>query len=276
MTNKWISIASLVALIALCEGCSEPARAAEGAQASDETVQTLTAAKGAPRPTIVLVHGAFADGTSWQKVIPLLEDDGYPVIAVQNTLVGIADDVATTKRVIDAAAKKGPVVVVGHSYGGVIITAAAVNPAVKALVYINAYAPESGEVLGELSHRLGPGPLDAALVADTAGFLTVDTTQFRAIFCADINAVDTRVAAAAQKPTASAVFSQSVSVAAWKDKPSWYLVGKEDRAISPELERFMAKRIGAHTSEIHASHVSFISHPRFVTRLIEEAAQSSR
>jgi pimeloyl-ACP methyl ester carboxylesterase len=241
----------------------------------DEEIQTLRATEDGPRPTIVLVHGAFADGTGWQKVIPLLEDDGYPVIAVQNTLTGVADDVATTKRVIDAAAEKGPVVAVGHSYGGVVITGAAVNPAVKALVFVNAFAPEANEVVGELSHHFGAGPLDSGLVPDAAGFLTVDRTMFRDLFCADVEEVAARVAAATQKPIAAAVFEQSVPVAAWKEKPSWFLVGKEDQAISPQLERFMAERIGAETREIHSSHVSFISHPRFVTRLIEQAARST-
>ncbi len=270
MTTRWIPILSLLSVTLSCDGQLAPA------DDPDEQVQTLTAEGRAPRPTIVLVHGAFIDGTSWQKVIPLLQRDGYPVIAVQNTLTGIAEDVATTKRVIDAAAEKGPVIVVGHSYGGVVITGAATNPAVRALVFLNAFAPEAGEVLGELSHRFGPGPLDEALVPDSAGFLTVDPAKFRDIFCADITVVESRVAAAAQKPIASAVFGQSVPVAAWKDRPSWFLVGKEDQAINPELQRFMAQRINAHTSEIHSSHVSYISHPRFVTRLIEQAARATR
>jgi pimeloyl-ACP methyl ester carboxylesterase len=272
MTTRWISRTALFATVVTYAGCDgQPAQTSD----PDEEVQTLTAAGRGPRPTIVLVHGAFADGSSWQKVIPLLEHDGYPVIAVQNTLTGVADDVATTKRVIDAAAEKGPVVAVGHSYGGVVITGAAVNPAVKALVFVNAFAPEAGEVIGELSHHFGSGPLDTALVPDAAGFLTVDRAKFRDVFCADVTAGEARVAAAVQKPIAAAAFGQSVPVAAWKDRPSWFLVGKEDQAISPELERFMAERIKAHTREIHASHVSFISHPRFVTRLIEDAARAT-
>jgi pimeloyl-ACP methyl ester carboxylesterase len=143
-------------------------------------------------------------------------------------------------------------------------------------VYVNAFAPEAGEVIGELSHHFGPGPLDTALIPDAAGFLTVDRAKFRDLFCADIQPVEARVAAAVQKPTAAAVFSQSVPVAAWKDKPSWYLVGTEDQAISPELERFMAQRIGATTRELESSHVPFISHPRFVTRLIEDAARATQ
>jgi pimeloyl-ACP methyl ester carboxylesterase len=278
MTTGWISWTALLAMMVTCAGCAANPEPTSDPQASDpdERVDTLPAPGEGPRPTIVLIHGAFADGTSWQKVIPLLERDGYPVIAVQNTLTGVADDVVTTKRVIDAAAEKGPVVAVAHSYGGVVMTAAAVNPAVKALVYVDAFAPEAGEVLGVLAGRFGPSPLEAALVPDAAGFLTIDRAKFQDVFCADVTKVEARVAAAAQKPLASAVFEQSVPVAAWEEKPSWYLVGKEDQAIIAELQRFMAERIKAHISEIHSSHASFISHPRFVTRLIEEAARATK
>jgi pimeloyl-ACP methyl ester carboxylesterase len=267
MTTQRTVKTALLALMftyALCGGAAQATARDKGDKAAG------------PRPTIVLVHGAFADGSSWQKVIPLLEREGYPVTAVQTTLTGLADDVASTKRVIDAAAEKGPVVVVGHSYGGAVITGAATNPAVKALVYVNAFAPDAGEVIGALAHHFGPGPLDTALVPDKAGFLTVDRTKFRDLFCADVDPVVAQVAAAVQKPTAAAVFGQSVPVAAWKTTPSWYLVGKEDRAISPELERFMAQRMGAHTTEIHSSHVPFFSHPDVVARLIIEAARSTR
>jgi pimeloyl-ACP methyl ester carboxylesterase len=258
------------ALAPLAGGCSTRV----GAQA-DEAQAALTSDAGVPlHPTIVLVHGAFADGTGWQHVIPLLERDGYTVIAVQNPLTSVEDDVATTKRVIDAESLKGPVVVVGHSYGGVVITAAAAgNAAVKSLVYINAVAPDAGEVIGDLLHKYGNGPLDSALVPDAAGFLYIDRAQFHDVFCADISNKDASVLAATQKPISSTAFSASIDQIAWKTIPSWYLVGKQDQAINPDLERFMAQRMGATTREIDASHVSFISHPHVVTKLIEEAAR---
>src|SRR6516162_820811 len=177
---------------------------------------TSVAGGDSMKPTIVLVHGAFADGSGWQKVIPTLQSDGYPVIAVQNPLTSLPDDVATTKRVIDA--QKGPVVVVGHSYGGAVITdAAAGNPNVKALVYIAAFAPEAGEPLGAPpGAKFAPTALNSALVPDAAGFLYVDRAKFRDLFCKDLSVEEADVAAATQKPTSGSVFSASVAHAAWK------------------------------------------------------------
>ena len=220
------------------------------------------------KPVIVLVHGAFADGTGWQHVIPLLERDGYTVIAVQNSLTSLDADVATTRRVIEA--QKGPVVVVGHSYGGAVITGAAADePGVKALVYLAAFAPESKEPVGVFSDKI---PLAKALLPDAAGFLYIDRTKFHAVFCADVPAGEANIMAVTQKPLASVTFGQSVPSAAWKTIPSWYLVSQEDQAIDPDLERFYAKRMGAYTSEIKASHCAFISHPQEIVKVIEEAA----
>ena len=227
--------------------------------------------RNAAKPTIVLVHGAFADATSWQHVIPILERDGYNVIAVQNALASLAGDVETTKRVIDA--QTGQVVVVGHSYGGAVITgAAAGNSNVKALVYIAAFAPEPGEAIGAYGDKY-PAPLNATLKPDAAGFLYIDRARFREVFCADVPATEASVMAATQKPVIGSAFGASVDQAAWKTIPSWYLVTQDDRAINPDLERFYAKRIGAKTSEIKSSHVPFISHPAEVARLIEQAAR---
>jgi pimeloyl-ACP methyl ester carboxylesterase len=223
---------------------------------------------------IVLVHGAFADGSGWQHIIPALEEDGYYVIAVQNPLSSLADDVATTKRVIDAEAQKGPVIAVGHSYGGAVITgAAAGNPNVKALVYLAAFAPEAGEPIGAFLEQY-PTLLAKSLVPDAAGFLYIDRAKFRESFCADVDATEVRVMAATQKPLFGGIFQQSTEVAAWKSIPSWFLVSTEDHAINPDLERFYAKRMGATTSEIESSHVAFISHPQKVVRLIEKAANA--
>jgi pimeloyl-ACP methyl ester carboxylesterase len=222
------------------------------------------------KPTIVLVHGAFADALGWQRLIPILQHDGYEVLAVENPLASLGGDVETTKRFIDGL--KGPIVLVGHSYGGAVITgAAAGNSNVKALVYLAAFAPESGEPIGAFGEKY-PVDLNSALKPDSAGFLYVDRTRFRALFCADLPAADASVAAATQKPVHNSVFGASVPTAAWKTIPSWYLVSQDDHAINPELERFYAKRMKATTSEVKASHVAFISHPDVVAKVIEQAA----
>jgi len=227
-------------------------------------------AQTSAKPTIVLVHGAFADALGWQRLIPILQHDGYEVLAVENPLASLAGDVETTKRFLDGL--KGPVVLVGHSYGGAVITgAAAGSPNVKALVYLAAFAPDDGEPIGAFGEKY-PVDLNSALKTDSAGFLYVDRARFRALFCADLPAADASVAAATQKPVHNSVFGASVPTAAWKTIPSWYLVSQDDHAINPELERFYAKRMKAKTSEVKASHVAFISHPDVVAKLIEQAA----
>jgi pimeloyl-ACP methyl ester carboxylesterase len=187
----------------------------------------------------------------------------------------LPDDVTTTKRVIDA--QKGPVVAVGHSYGGAVITdAAAGNPNVNALVYVAAFAPEAGEPFSGPGAKFAPPAISSALVPDAAGFLYVDRTKFHDVFCRDLSAADARVMAATQKPVNGAVFGASVANAAWKTIRTWYIASSQDQAINPELERFYAKRIGATTTEIKASHVSFLSHPREVTKVIVEASRATQ
>jgi len=257
-------------LVAAFEGSAALIRVAPDAQARGRN-------DGAGRPshptTIVLVHGAFADGTGWQRVIPVLERDGYGVIAVQNPLSSFAADVETTKRVIDA--QSDPVVVVGHSYGGAVITeAAAGNANVKALVYLAAFAPEAGEAIAAFGKQY-PSPLDTALKPDVAGFLYVDREKFHDVFARDLSSTDAAVMAAAQKPVSGGVFSASIAQPAWKAIPSWYLVSQEDRALNPDLERFYARRMRATTREVKASHVAFVSHPDAVVRLIEDAANGA-
>jgi len=224
-----------------------------------------------PKPAIVLVHGAFADATGWQKVIPILERDGYTVTAVQNPLTSLAADVATTRRVIEA--EKGPVIVVGHSYGGAVITLAAAGlPQVKGLVYVAAFAPDEGESLGGLLERGPQSAIGPALVPDSAGFLTIDRAKFQDVFAKDVQDVEARVMAATQKPIAGDIFRAPCAKPAWKAIPAHYLVARQDRAIHPDLQRFMAERLKARTAEVDSSHVPFVSRPADVARFIEDAA----
>jgi len=225
------------------------------------------------KTSIVLVHGAFADGSSWNKVIPLLEAEGFTVTAVQNPLKSLSEDVATTKRVLDA--QKGDVVLVGHSYGGAVITeAAAGNSKVKALVYVAAFAPDAGETLGALGERFPAPPLGTAVVPDSAGFLYIDRAKVADVFANDLPKEEAALLAATQKPLAAAIFGEPLKAAAWKSIPSWYVVSTQDKAINPDLERFMAKRMNAKTKELKASHVSFISNAPEIAKVIESAAAS--
>jgi pimeloyl-ACP methyl ester carboxylesterase len=224
------------------------------------------------KPAIVLVHGAFADASSWSKVIPILQKDGYYVTAVQIPLTSLEDDIVVTKRVIDA--QKGPVVVVGHSYAGAVITGAAGGANVKSLVYVDAFAPDADEPLASAGDKFAPPPLNKALIPDAAGFLYVDRAKLHDVFCKDLSEADARIMAVTQKPLNGSVFGAKVTSAAWSSKPTWFIIGTEDRAINPDLLRFYAKRMGAKTTEIKgASHVSFLSHPKEVANVIESAAK---
>ncbi|HEX6628998.1 MAG TPA: alpha/beta hydrolase [Gemmatimonadaceae bacterium] len=244
-----------------------------GAQTAAKAKLTSTTASAAAKPTIVLVHGAFADASSFERLIPLLLNDGYHVVAVQNPLSSLQDDIATTKRLIDA--QKGPVVVVGHSYGGVVISGAASgNPNVKALVYLAAFAPEANEPVGPLTDKY-PSHLGPALRPDAAGYLYIACDKVHDVFAADLPESAAAVVCATQKPVHNSVFGASIDSPAWKTIPSWYLVSRQDHALNPDLERFYAKRMGATTSEIDASHVAFISHPQAVAKLIEKAATAT-
>jgi pimeloyl-ACP methyl ester carboxylesterase len=225
------------------------------------------------KPSIVLVHGAFADASGWQKIILALEGKGFPVTAVQAPLKSLADDVATTVRALQT--QKGDVVLVGHSYGGAIITGAgAASANVKALVYVSAFAPDKGEALGPLIESQAPSLLTPAIVPDSAGFLSIDRAKFRDVFAADVSDSEAAVMAATQKPIASAIFGEPSEAAAWTTIPSWYIVAKQDHAINPDLERFFAKRMKATITELDSSHVPFISQPAEVVKIIEDAAAS--
>jgi len=226
------------------------------------------------KPTIVLVHGAFADAAGWSDVISRLQQRGYNVVAVENPLTGLSDDVATTKRVVDA--QPGNVVLVGHSYGGAVISgASAGDPKVRGLVFISAFAPDANEPLKAVGAKYAAPPLNAALKPDAAGFLYIDTAKFHDAFAADVPVAQTRIMAATQKPLSGAVFDQSNPGAGWKNIPTWFMVAKNDHAINPDAERYYAKRANAKTTEIESSHVIFLSHPDAVVKVIVDAASAA-
>lgn len=223
--------------------------------------------------TVILVHGAFADGGGWGDVIPLLEKSGYNVIAVQNPLTSFPDDVATTRRIIDA--QSGSVVLVGHSYGGAVITTAAVGATnVRALVYVAAFAPDAGDDLQGLLEKY-PSKIGTALVPDAAGFLYIDRSRFKEVFAADVPERNLSIMSASQKPVSAQTFGQKYEAPAWKDIPSWYLIATDDQAINPELQRVFAERMGATVAEVKSSHVPFVSNPTVVADVIQKAAEGT-
>jgi pimeloyl-ACP methyl ester carboxylesterase len=228
----------------------------------------------ASKTNVVLVHGAWADGSSWSKVITLLQNKGFNVTAVQVPLTSLEDDIVTTKNFL--AAQKGPTVLVGHSYGGAVITGAANEaPNVKALVYIAAFGLDEGESLEGLSHQ-GPATAGSAQIRpDEHGFLWIDRDGFPAAFAADVDQVEARVMAAVQKPLSLKSFTAKSGPPAWKNLPSWYLVSSNDQMIPPQAEEFMAKRMGATVRTVPSSHASLVSHPKEVAELITLAAESS-
>lgn len=234
----------------------------------------LGARAAEPQPSVVIVHGAFADGSDWAKVIPLLQAKGVRVTAVQNPLTSLEDDVAAAQRAIDAA--PGKVVLVGHSWGGTVITQAGASDKVASLVYIAAFAPDVGQSSGELGKPYPAPPGLAHLQADAAGFLRLSDEGMSRHFAQDLPAAQTAVMAATQGPIAARAFDQAVSVAAWKSKPSWYLVTSEDHMIQPALQRDFARKIGAHISEAKTSHVPQQSAPARVAATILDAVRQAR
>lgn len=225
----------------------------------------------AAKPAIVLIHGAFADASGWDAVIRVLQGKGYEVSAVQNPLSSYEADIETTKRLIDA--QTGPTVVVAHSYGGAVMTAAAAgNSNVKALVYLAAFANDVNEPLGGLLEKY-PSKALPTFRPDAAGMLTIDRAKFHEIFAQDLPLAQTNVMAVTQKPLSSSAFKATTPVAAWRNIPSWFVVAQQDNVINPDLERFFAKRMGATTTEINSSHVVFMSHAKEVVAVIEEAAR---
>jgi pimeloyl-ACP methyl ester carboxylesterase len=233
---------------------------------------TLAAASALPRPAtnVVLVHGAFADGSSWSKVIPLLQAKGLKVTAVGIPLTSFADDVAATRRAI--AAQDGPTVLVGHSYGGVVITEAGNDPKVASLVYVAAFAPDSGQSIGDISKAFPKPAGTDELRPQSDGFLLLSPKGVQEDFAQDLTAPEKALLVAVQPQTAGAIFEARPTAAAWRKKRSWYVVSTNDRMIAPEQEKAMAAQIKAKATVLPASHVVMLSHPAAVARVIEEAA----
>ncbi|MEU8263662.1 alpha/beta hydrolase [Micromonospora sp. NPDC048999] len=225
------------------------------------------------RPNIVLVHGAWADGSCWSGVIERLQAAGYQVTAPQFPLTSTADDVARLRQVL--ALQDGPTIVAGHSYGGQIMTALGTDaPNAVGLVYIAAFGLDQGESLGAL---LSQGPTPPALehlFTDKQGFMWQPQDQFVQHFAADVDPVQAKVLHAVQQPTASSTFSEAMGMPAWKSLPSWYLVASQDQAIPPDAQRMFASRMGATTTEVPASHLAMVSHPDEAAQLIKTAAEA--
>jgi pimeloyl-ACP methyl ester carboxylesterase len=221
---------------------------------------------------VVLVHGAFADGSGWRGVYDILTARGYRVNIVQNPLTSLADDVAATHRILDR--QNGPTILVGHSYGGTVITEAGVNPKVAGLVYVSALAPDVGETTGGQFTEIPPPP-EFVIETGEDGFGFVNLEKFKIGFAGDTSDANAAFLRDSQVPINMAIFGEPVTQAAWKDKPSWAVVATEDKAIDPALLRRMAERIGATIIEVQASHVPMVTQPQAVADVIDAAAKGA-
>ncbi|MFC6635753.1 alpha/beta hydrolase [Microbulbifer taiwanensis] len=223
------------------------------------------------KPNIVLVHGAWGDGSHWRHVIPRLHADGYAVRAVQNPLTSLADDIDRTSKLV--AALDGPTLLVGHSYGGMVITEAGHLPNVVGLVYVAAFAPDEGENPGGIFGMREAPPGAAIIRPDDNGFLWLDPEQFHENFCQDVDETEALVMSLSQNPIAARCFEDKSGVPAWKEKPSWYQISANDRMIPPETERWFAERMKPQkTVTLEAGHASMASHADDIIALVEEAA----
>jgi pimeloyl-ACP methyl ester carboxylesterase len=225
-----------------------------------------------PVKNIVLVHGAWADGSSWSKIIPLLEAKGLHAVAVHNPLSSIADDVASTNRIIDA--QDGPVLLVGHSYGGAVITEAGMNPKAVGLVYVAAFAPDEGETLGGLAQGYPGTPLFGEIQPIADGYILLTPKGVTEDFAQDLSPAEIKLVIATQSATQSAILGTPIKKAAWHTKPSWFVIASNDRAISPEQEKATAKRMNSKTLTLASSHLPMLSHPKEVADFVIEAAAS--
>jgi pimeloyl-ACP methyl ester carboxylesterase len=221
---------------------------------------------------IVLVHGGFVDGAGWRGVFDLLKKAGYDVSVVQNSTQSLASDVASTRQVIEA--QDGPVILVGHSYGGAVITEAGTHPKVAGLVYVTAFAPDKGESVSSLIANPVPGYDPPPIVPSAGGYLLLDKTKFAAAFAGDVDADTAGSMAEAQVPWGAEALSGVVSDPAWKSRPSWYLQVRDDKMIPRPAQEFMARRAGATVVEVPGSHAIYVSNPRAVADIVQQAATS--
>jgi pimeloyl-ACP methyl ester carboxylesterase len=242
-----------------------------GAKRSEESVMSETMA--ATAVSVVLVHGGFVDGSGWQAVYNILKKDGYKVTVVQNPTISLADDVAVTKRTL--AMQPGPVILVGHSYGGVVITEAGNDPKVAGLVYIAAFAPDKGESVSTLIKDPPPGAAVPPILPPQDGFLFLDSAKFVASFASDVDAETSQFMADSQVPWGVDALTGTISEPAWRSKPSWYLVATDDRMIPPPAQQLMSKRAGSTIAEVKASHAVYVSQPAAVAAFIERAVLES-
>ncbi|CAH2803628.1 MAG: Probable signal peptide protein [uncultured Paraburkholderia sp.] len=269
------------AAVSLCFGlvfAGAGAFAQTAAPAVAPAQDTAPSAKPAAAPmtgpvrNVVLVHGAFVDGSSWNGVVGKLQQKGYHLSSVQNPLTSLADDVAATRRVL--ARQDGPTMLVGHSWDGVVITEAGANaPNVAGLVYVAAIAPDLHETTVDLFKRGPMIPAGSSMIKDPSGFLWLDRTKYHADFAANVPENVTRVLAAAQQPISANAFNETVSQVAWCEKPSWYVLTTKDRAVSPDVEKFMADRMNAKIVSIAASHLAPVSHAGAIADVIDRAAR---
>jgi pimeloyl-ACP methyl ester carboxylesterase len=220
---------------------------------------------------VVLVHGGFVDGSGWEDVYKILKKDGYKVSIVQNPTISLADDVAVTKRVL--ATHSGPVILVGHSYGGAVITEAGNDPKVAGLVYIAAFAPDKGESVSSLIKNAPPGAPVPPILPPQDGYLFLDKAKFASSFAADVDAEKAAFMADSQVPWGVEALGGTINEAAWRTKPSWYLVATEDKMIPPPAQHFMSKRAGSTVVEVAGSHAIYVSQPNAVAMLIKDASQ---
>jgi pimeloyl-ACP methyl ester carboxylesterase len=247
MKQSWLVLVGFISLLSF---------------AADAVAQT---SKPAPARNVVLVHGAWADGSSWAPVVAKLQAAGLKVTAVQNPLTSLEDSVAATRRAL--ALQDGPTVLVGHSFGGTVISEAGLDPQVSALVYVAARAPDAAEDFVALSAKYPTMPVRAG-VENHDGYLTIGEEHFLKYFANGVEPVTAKVLYAVQQPTGATLLATRTTVAAWRSKPSFYAVSKQDQTIAPDLERFLAQRMKATTIELDAGHLSLVSHPEPITKLI--------
>jgi pimeloyl-ACP methyl ester carboxylesterase len=234
----------------------------------------MTEVTGLKATNVVLVHGGFVDGSGWEGVYKILTKDGYTVSVVQNPTISLADDVAATKRII--AAQNGPVILVGHSYGGVVITEAGNDPNVVGLVYITAFAPDKGESVSSLIKDPPPGAPVPPILPPQDGYLFLDKAKFPASFAGDVDAERAAFMADSQVPWGVEALSGTITEPAWKTKPSWYLIVTEDKMIPPPAQRFMSHRAGSTVDEVAGSHAIYVSQPDAVAAIIKKAAEAAK